>query len=115
MAKNSTKPHPKVCLLSLHPMVLDAFHRLLSNAGCRVVSRHLESGFPPDLYNLDIPRAAVYVVDTYAGRQATGALLETILDRYDGARLLVVGEKLKETDSFTFLCQGAKGILNYAE
>ena len=115
MARNSAKPRLKVCLLSLHPMVLEAFHRLLSNSGCRVLSRHLESGFPPDLYNLDIPRASVYVVDAYAARQVIGALLGTILDRYNGARLLVVGEKLKQADSLAFLCQGAKGILNYSE
>jgi DNA-binding NarL/FixJ family response regulator len=115
MAKNSGKPHLRVCLLSPHPMVLDEFDRLLSDSGYQIVSRQLESMLAPDLRNLEVPRATVYVVDAYAARQATGALLGNILDHYAGARLIVVGDKFKETDSYALLRQGVKGILNYNE
>jgi DNA-binding NarL/FixJ family response regulator len=57
----------------------------------------------------------VYVVDAHAARQATGALLGNILDHYSSARLIVVGDKFKETDSYALLRQGVKGILNYNE
>ncbi|HTS13793.1 MAG TPA: response regulator transcription factor [Candidatus Limnocylindrales bacterium] len=115
MPKASPKPSLRVCLLSPHPMVLDEFRRLLESSGFQIVSKQLDSMLAPDLRNLEIPRASVFVVDAHAARQATGALLGNILDRFPTARLLVVGEKLKEADSYTLLRQGVKGILNYDE
>jgi len=115
MAKSNGKSSLKVCLLSPHPMVLAEFHRLLEDSGFQITSKQLDSMLAPDLRNLDIPRAAVYVIDAHAARQATGALLGNILERYASARLLVVGDKLKEADSYSLLRQGAKGILTYAE
>jgi len=105
----------KVCLLSPHPMVLDEFRRLLEDSGFQITSKQLDSVLAPDLRNLDLPKASIYVVDAHAARQATGALLGNILDRYSSARLLVVGDKLKETESYSLLRQGVKGILTYAE
>jgi DNA-binding NarL/FixJ family response regulator len=115
MAKVHAKSNLKVCLLSPHPMVLDEFHRLLEDSGFQITSKQLDSMLAPDLRNLDVPKASVYVVDAHAARQATGALLGNILDRFATARLLVVGDNIKETDSFALLRQGAKGILTYAE
>jgi DNA-binding NarL/FixJ family response regulator len=96
-------------------MVLDEFRRLLEDSGFHIVSKQLESMLAPDLRNLEVPRASVFVVDAHAARQATGALLGNVLDRFPTARLLVVGEKLKEAESYTLLRQGVKGILNYEE
>jgi DNA-binding NarL/FixJ family response regulator len=115
MAKAHAKSNLKVCLLSPHPMVLDEFHRLLEDSGFQITSKQLDSMLAPDLRNLDVPKASVYVVDAHAARQATGALLGNILDRFASARLLVVGDNIKEADSFALLRQGAKGILTYAE
>lgn len=115
MAKAAPKSNLKVCLLSPHPMVLDEFVRLLDHSGFQIVLKQLESMLAPDLRNLEVPRASVYVIDAHAARQATGALLGNILDRFPTARLLVVGEKLKEAESHTLLRQGVKGILNYEE
>ncbi|HKV03615.1 MAG TPA: response regulator transcription factor [Candidatus Acidoferrales bacterium] len=115
MAKSNGKSNLKVCLLSPHPMVLDEFHRLLEDSGFQITCKQLDSMLAPDLRNLDVPKATVYVVDAHAARQATGALLGNILERYSNARLLVVGDKLKEADSYALLRQGAKGILTYAE
>ncbi len=115
MVKANAKSNLKVCLLSPHPMVLDEFHRLLDDSGFQIASKQLDSMLAPDLRNLDVPKASVYVVDAHAARQATGALLGNILDRLATARILVVGDNLKETDSFSLLRQGAKGILTYAE
>jgi DNA-binding NarL/FixJ family response regulator len=96
-------------------MVLDDLRRLLGNSGFQIVSKQLDSMLAPDLRNLEVPRASVYVIDAHAARQATGALLGNILDRFPTARLLVVGDKLKEEDNYTLLRQGVKGILNYDE
>jgi DNA-binding NarL/FixJ family response regulator len=115
MSKAPAKSGLKVCLLSPHPMVLDEFQRLLVDSGFQIVGRLLESMLAPDLRNLEVPKATVYVIDAHAAKQATGALLGNILDRQVGARLLVVGDKLKEADSYTLLRQGVKGILNYSE
>jgi DNA-binding NarL/FixJ family response regulator len=96
-------------------MVLDEFERLLSHSGFQIVTKQLESMLAPDLRSLEVPKASVYVVDAHAAKQATGALLGNILDRNEGARLLVVGDKVKESDSYTLLRQGVKGIMNYDE
>jgi len=114
MAKNG-KQSLRVCLLSPHPMVLTEFHRLLEDSGFQITSKQLDSMLAPDLRNLEIPRASVYVVDAHAARQATGVLLANILDHNSGARLLVVGERVKESESYALLRQGVKGILTYAE
>jgi DNA-binding NarL/FixJ family response regulator len=115
MSRANGKSSLRVCLLSPHPMVLDEFHRLLKDCGFQITSKQLDSMLAPDLRSLDVPRASVYVVDAYAARQATGALLGNILDKYSNARLLVVGDKLKETESYSLLRQGVKGILTYTE
>lgn len=115
MPKTPSKSSLKVCLLSPHPMVLGEFQRLLTDSGFHIVVRQLDSMLATDLRNLEVPRASVYVIDAHAAKQATGALLGNILDRNIGARLLVVGDKLKEGDSYALLRQGVKGILNYAE
>ncbi|HVB85127.1 MAG TPA: response regulator transcription factor [Candidatus Dormibacteraeota bacterium] len=114
MTKNG-KHNLKVCLLSPHPMVLNEFHRLLEDSGFQITSKQLDSMLAPDLRNLDVPKASVYVVDAHAARQATGVLLGNILDHNNAARLLVVGDRLKESDSYALLRQGVKGILTYAE
>ena len=96
-------------------MVLEEFRRLLEESSFQLVIRQLDSMLAPDLRNLEVPRASVYVIDAHAARQATGALLGNILDHNAAARLLVVGDNLKESDSYTLLRQGVKGILNYKE
>ncbi len=115
MAKAPVKTSLKVCLLSPHPMVLDEFHRLLEDSGFAISSKQLDSMLAPDLRNLQVPRATVYVVDAHAARQATGALLGNILDSNENARILVVGDALKEQESYALLRQGVKGILTYEE
>ncbi len=105
----------KVCLLSPHPMVLEEFRRLLEDTGLQISVKQLDSMLAPDLRNLEVPKAAAYVVDAHAARQATGALLTNILDHYPSARLLVVADRLKEAESHTLLRQGVKGILSYEE
>ena len=39
-------------------------------------------------------------VDAHAARQATGALLTNILERYTDARLIVVGDSINEANAF---------------
>jgi DNA-binding NarL/FixJ family response regulator len=105
-----------VCLLSPHPLVLTEFERLLGKASqFKVIAKQLESTLAPDLRNLEPPRAQVYVIDAHAARQATGALLTNILERFTDARLIVVGDSLNEANSYSLLRLGVKGILTYAE
>jgi len=115
MARNGTKTALKVCLLSPHPMVLNEFERLLDSSGFQISTKQLDSMLAPDLRTLEVPKASVYVVDAHAAKQATGALLGNILDHSASARLLVVGDNLSESDSYSLLRQGVKGILNYTE
>ena len=104
-----------MCLLSPHPLVLEEFQRVLSRPGFRVISRQLDSTLAPDLRRLAVPRALIYVVDAHAARPATGALITNILDQFPAARLLVVAEKFNDTNSYSLLRLGAKGLLTYAE
>ena len=105
-----------VCLLSPHPLVLSEFGRLLAKATqFKVVSKLLESTLAPDMRNVEIPKAQVYVVDAHAARQATGSLLTNLLERYSDARLIVVGDQHNETNSYSLLRLGVKGLLTYVE
>jgi DNA-binding NarL/FixJ family response regulator len=105
-----------VCLLSPHPLVLSEFERLLAKAPhFKVIPKQLESTLAPDLRSLEPPKAQVYVIDAHAARQATGALLTNILERYPDARLIVVGDSVSDATSFSLLRLGVKGILTYAE
>jgi len=96
-------------------MVLDEFKRLIESSGYQMTPKLLESMLAPDLRHLEIPRATVYIVDAHAARQSTGALLGNILEHNENARLIVVGDQLKEADSHALLRQGVKGILTYTE
>jgi len=104
-----------VCLLSHHPVVLGEFQRVLSPPGFHLILRQLDSTLAPDLRRVAVPRASVYVVDAHAARQATEALVTNILDRFPDARLLIVGDKFSESNSYSLLRLGAKGLLTYAE
>ena len=115
MSKTAAKSNLKICIMSPHPMVLDEFRRLLNGSGMQVTAKQLTSMLAPDLRHLDVPKSSVYVIDSHAARQATGALLGNILDRYTDARLLVIGDNLQEEDSYSLLRQGVKGILNFSE
>jgi DNA-binding NarL/FixJ family response regulator len=95
--------------------VLSEFERLLSKAQFKVVTKQLESTLAPDLRNLEPPPAQVYVVDGHAARPATGALLSNILEHYPQARLLVVGEQHNESNCYSLLRLGVKGLLTYVE
>ena len=104
-----------VCLLSPHPLVLGEFERILNKPGFRVVSKRLESMLAPDLRQEQPPKAQVYLVDALAARQATAALIANILERYPGARVLVVGDQHLAANSYSLLRLGVKGLLTYGE
>ena len=115
MATKRASSKLSVCILSPHPLVLSEFERLLSKAQFKVVTKQLESTLAPDLRNLEPPPAQVYVVDGHAARPATGALLSNILEHYPQARLLVVGEQHNESNCYSLLRLGVKGLLTYVE
>ena len=104
-----------VCLLSPHPLVLGEFERILAKSQFKVIAKQLESTLAPDLRNLEPPKAHVYIVDAHAARQATGALLTNLLERFPESRLIVVGEAHNDANSFSLLRLGVKGLLTYVE
>ncbi len=115
MATKRTNTKLTVCLLSPHPLVLSEFERLLNKPQFKVISKQLESTLAPDLRNLEPPKAQVYIVDAHAARQATGALLSNLMERFTDARLIVVGDQHQDANSFSLLRLGVKGILTYDE
>ena len=104
-----------VCILSPHPLVLGEFERLLNKSPFKVIVKQLESTLAPDLRTLDPPKANVYVVDGHAARPATGALLTNLLERVPESRLIVVGEQHTDSNSYSLLRLGVKGLLTYVE
>ena len=105
-----------VCILSPHPVVLSEFERLLAKATqFKVGVKQLESTLAPDLRNLEIPLAKVYVIDAHAAKPATGALLANIMERFPESRLIVVGEQHNDANSYSLLRLGVKGLLTYVE
>jgi DNA-binding NarL/FixJ family response regulator len=104
-----------VCILSPHPVVLSEFERLLAKAQFKVGVKQLESTLAPDLRNLEIPPAKVYVIDAHAAKPATGALLANIMERFPESRLIVVGEQHNDANSYSLLRLGVKGLLTYVE
>lgn len=115
MAAKTAQPRLTVCLLSPHPLVLSEYERLLSKPQFKVITKQVLSTLAPDMRQFEPPKAQVYVVDAHAARQATGALLTNILERFPGARLIVVGEKHNDAVSYSLLRSGVKGLLTYAE
>ena len=115
MRKAPKKNALQVCLLSPHPLVLSEFERALKDPAFKLASKHLESTLGPDLRHLDVPKAALYVVDAHVARPAAGALLSNILERHAEARIIVVAEKFDNGESYSLLQMGAKGLLTYEE
>jgi DNA-binding NarL/FixJ family response regulator len=113
--KAAKKSVLQVCLLSPHPLVLSEFERVLKNPAFKLVSKQLESTLGPDLRHLEVPKAALYVVDAHVARPAAGALLSNILERNAEARIIVVAEKFDSGESYSLLQMGAKGLLTYEE
>ncbi len=115
MGTKRTPDRLTVCLLSPHPLVLSEFERLLSKPHFKLVSKQIESTLAPDMRQFEPPKAQIYVVDAHAARQATGALLANVLERYPEAKLIVVGENYNEANSYSLLRMGVKGLLTYVE
>lgn len=115
MTTKRTNTKLSVCLLSPHPLVLSEFERILAKSQFKVIAKQLESTLAPDLRNLEPPKAQVYIVDAHAARQATGALLANLLERFPESRLIVVGEQHNESNSYSLLRLGVKGLLTYVE
>jgi DNA-binding NarL/FixJ family response regulator len=115
VTKTRSNNRLSVCLLSPHPLVLGEFERVLAKPAFEVISKQIESTLPPDMRKLVIPRAQIFVVDAHAARQATGALITNILERYPTARLIVVADKHTDSNSYSLLRLGVKGLLSYTE
>lgn len=105
----------RVCILSPHSLVLAEFSRVLAESRFQVVSRQLESMLGPELRQLAVPRALVYVVDAQASEQAVAALIANILEHNPAGRLIVVAEKFGRNDSHHLLRLGVKGLLTYTD
>lgn len=115
MKKVTRKSPLQICLLSPHPLVLSEFERILQSPAFKLTAHELESTLGPDLRQLQIPRAMVYVVDAHVAQSAAGALLSNILDQFPEARIIVVAEKFATAESYSLLQMGAKGLLTYTE
>ncbi len=113
-AARSTR-RASVCLLAFHPLVLSEFQRLLDNETLAVHPKRLEADLIADPAKLNVPRAAVYVVESHGHRPTTEALVVAVLGRQPGARLVVVAENFDQSAAFPLLRLGAKGLMTFSE
>lgn len=104
-----------MCLLAFHPLVLSEFQRLLESESLLVHPRRLEPDLIADPAKLNIPKAAVYVVESHAHRPTTDALVVGILGKQPTARVVIVAENFDQAAAFPLLKLGAKGLLTFAE
>ncbi len=111
----SKRSRLSVCLLSSHPLVLAELERLLRVAGVGVKPLRLEAAPTADPRRVRAPRSRIYVLDDFGARPATEALVATLLTRVRHARVLVVGERFTEANSFPLLRLGVKGLVPYAQ
>jgi DNA-binding NarL/FixJ family response regulator len=103
-----------VCLFSHHPLLSSEFARLLSGDRFRLIVRRVDA-LLADLERLPVPRATVYVVEAFAQRQTTEALVARVAAESRRGRSIVIAERLDESNAFPLLGLGVKGLLKYSE
>ncbi len=111
MRNSPPKRNLRVCVFSAHPFLLKQFHELLSASRIPLQVRNIE--LAPQVASLQIPRASVYLIDAYGRTRMVEALIGKVLDRFPGARFLVLSEVFSEADAFPLLRLGVKGLLDY--
>jgi DNA-binding NarL/FixJ family response regulator len=114
-ARPADRRRPAVCLFSFHPLLASEFERLLSGGDFRLIERRLRTDGMPDLAELNVPQASVYVLEAHANREVTNAVAAEVLSRKPRGRLVVVSEKLPEAIAFPLLRIGVKGFVRYVE
>jgi len=109
--KSAAQGRIRVCLLSLHPMVLSELRRAL-----------LGSKFSLETHQVNLtvgkhnePAADVYLVDGESSRKRIELLTSDLIRRHPNSRLLVVAEKFSEANTFPLLRLGVKGLIRYEE
>jgi len=115
MSHNSRPHRLKVCLLSPHPLVRSEFERVLPEGAFQITFRPLTSSSPSEIKQMAIPKAPVYVIDGQSSTQLIHTLIETILEKYPKARVLVLASKHTDGNTFEFLRLGVKGLLAYGQ
>ena len=108
--RSSGRRQITVCFVSPHPLVLAEFEKLLPPRDYQVKTYLLESFVTSSAGTPSLPRASVYVVDSFATRPAAGLIAE-IADRFPRAHVLAVAEKFGRNNAFLLLRGRSKGLL----
>jgi DNA-binding NarL/FixJ family response regulator len=116
-SQTSREPRLGVCLMSPHPLVLEALRRLLATqVGFYIRLQRLGGVLTTkDLQQMPISPATVYVLDVHAPRPVTEAMAAMIRMHYPESYLILVAEEFDQSNAFSFLRLGAKGLLRYSD
>jgi DNA-binding NarL/FixJ family response regulator len=95
-------------------LLWEEMQQLLADGGYQIRGVRLQS-LQGELRRVALPRAKVYVLEGTGPYQITSTLLGEILGRNPRARVVVLAEKLTDTNAFPFLRQGAKGLLTFRD
>jgi DNA-binding NarL/FixJ family response regulator len=104
-----------VCLYWFHPLLLSEFQSRLSPDQFRLKAFQLDSYGSPDLEKVSYPPASLYALESHPRRLVTESIVSAFARRTKVARVLVVGERFRESDAFPLLRLGVKGLLKYSE
>jgi DNA-binding NarL/FixJ family response regulator len=116
-SQTSREPRLGVCVISPHPLVLEALRRLLTTqAGFHIRLQRLGGALTTkDLQQMPISPATIYVLDAHAPRPVTEAMAAMIRTRYPESYLILVAEEFDQSNAFSLLRLGAKGLLRYTD
>ena len=103
-----------ICLYSFHPLVLTELERVASGDGIKCVVHRVDASDIADIQKLPVPPASVYVVEANTRSRAMATIVQEVLYRSPGARLIVVADEFDEGNAFPLLRIGAKGLVCYS-
>ncbi|MBZ5569951.1 MAG: response regulator transcription factor [Acidobacteriia bacterium] len=111
MSRPCSKKKVGVCLVSSHPLILAKFQEQLLTSDfqlqtCRITA---EDG------TVALPRADVYVVDSFRHQPLTEELVATIMSRSPASVIVVLADSFPEPIAFPLLRLGVKGLLQYSD
>jgi DNA-binding NarL/FixJ family response regulator len=101
-----------VGLVSANPLALPELQRMAQRSRLRTRSMHLNLDSRPDIHEVRVPKASLYVLDAWSTGRMTEAVVASIRATRPGARLIVLTHKLSEVASFSLLQLGVKGLVN---
>jgi DNA-binding NarL/FixJ family response regulator len=113
--RRSVRRSAVVRLISTNPLALPELDRLAKASHLRCRRHYLKLGLAADGDDIRLPRATVHVIDSSSTGPLTEKVVAAIRTQHPRSRVIVLVDGLGETQGFTLLHLGVKGILHYRD